>query len=137
MKMPKAISIDLRTRVVEQAAKGMSIKKIQKTFGISRATAYRWIKRKKDRGDVKATEQARPGNRHSILPEEYEEFKEMVNNNRGKNAKEFCKLWKREISSSSMKRYLKKLGFTLKKNNSYMSSVMKRSEKYSERELRP
>lgn len=135
--MAKAMSEDLRKRVVEQAEKGMSIKKIRKTFKVSRATAYRWIKKKRETGSVKAIEPARPGNNHRVLPEEYGEFKEMVNNNRGKNAIDMCALWKRLISPTTMRSYLKKLGFTFKKNNFYIPSAMKMREEYSKKQLQP
>ena len=50
--MGKALSVDLRVRVVEAIGAGMSRRAAATRFGISAATAVRWAQLQRDRGSV-------------------------------------------------------------------------------------
>jgi len=50
--MGKALSVDLRVRVVEAIAAGMSRRAAAVRFGISAATAIRWAQRQREAGSV-------------------------------------------------------------------------------------
>jgi transposase len=50
--MPRALSIDLRSRVVSAIAGGLSCRQAAQRFGISPATAIRWRSHVRTRGDV-------------------------------------------------------------------------------------
>ncbi len=50
--MPKVLSLDLRTRVVAAVAGGMSRRQAAERFGVSAASAVRWVQRSRDAGTV-------------------------------------------------------------------------------------
>ena len=51
--MSKALSVDLRTRVVAAAASGLSHRATAERFGVSAASVSRWRKREREQGDVR------------------------------------------------------------------------------------
>lgn len=52
MKMPKSYSIDLRERVLQYLEKNTNRKAASLLFQVGIATIYRWISRKKEKGNV-------------------------------------------------------------------------------------
>ena len=52
MKMPKSYSIDLRERVLQYLEKNKNRKAASLLFQVGIATIYRWISRKKEKGNV-------------------------------------------------------------------------------------
>jgi transposase len=52
--MPKPYSIDLRKRVLQYLEENNDKMKASQLFQVGIATVYRWIKRKKQRGNVEA-----------------------------------------------------------------------------------
>ncbi len=51
--MSRALSVDLRTRVVAAAASGLSHRATAERFGVSAASVSRWRKREREQGDVR------------------------------------------------------------------------------------
>ena len=56
--MAKALSNDLRSRVIEGIDRGLSRRQAAERFGVSASSAIRWLDRRKKQGDVAAK---RPG----------------------------------------------------------------------------
>src|SRR3989338_2989985 len=52
MKMPKSYSIDLRERVLQYLEKNKNRKDASLLFQVGIATIYRWLARKKEKGNV-------------------------------------------------------------------------------------
>jgi transposase len=63
--MPKALSVDLRTRVVSAIANGLSCRQAAIRFGLSPSTAIRWQALVRTQGDVKPKPQG--GNQRSHI----------------------------------------------------------------------
>ena len=55
--MAKALSIDLRRRVVDAIEQGFSCRQAAERFGVSASSAIRWLDRLKKQGDVAAKRQ--------------------------------------------------------------------------------
>lgn len=51
--MSKALSVDLRVRVLAAVAKGLSHRQAGERFGVSAASVSRWRKLERDQGDVR------------------------------------------------------------------------------------
>lgn len=63
--MPKALSVDLRSRVVSAIANGLSCRQAAIRFGLSPSTAIRWQALVRTQGDVKPKPQG--GNQRSHI----------------------------------------------------------------------
>ena len=50
--MPKSYSVDLRERVLQYLEKNKNRKAASLLFQVGEATIYRWISRKKEKGNV-------------------------------------------------------------------------------------
>jgi transposase len=126
--MAVAYSNDFRNYAVSlHLEKGMRMDEASKAVGVGIATYYRWVAIKKKTGKVDPKIQTRPGHSLKVLENEHDEFRKFLDNNRGKNAIELSKLWKRPMSPSTMTRWIKRVGYTLKKNNIYTKKEMKRN----------
>ncbi len=55
--MAKALSVDLRHRVVDAIEQGLSCRQAAERFGVSASSAIRWLHRLKKQGDVAAKRQ--------------------------------------------------------------------------------
>ena len=55
--MAKALSVDLRRRVVDTIERGLSCRQAAERFGVSTSSAIRWFDRLKKQGDVAAKSQ--------------------------------------------------------------------------------
>lgn len=65
--MPKALSVDLRTRVVGAIAGGLSCRQAALHFGVSASTAIRWQQMVRTKGDITPDKQG--GNQRSHIIE--------------------------------------------------------------------
>jgi transposase len=64
--MAKALSVDLRRRVVDAIEHGLSCRRAAARFGVSASSAIlRWLDRLKKQGDVAAMRQGQGGDRKS------------------------------------------------------------------------
>lgn len=126
--MPQPYSYDLRQKVI-QAIKldGLKIIEASQLFNISRNTITLWLKRQEQTGDFLALPNQPPGNGHKII--EWERFREFAKIHGDKTQVEMAKLWDGEISSRTISRALKKIGFTRKKRPMAIASEMKSSGK--------
>ena len=61
--MAKALSVDLRRRVVDAVDAGASCRSVAVRFGVSASSAIRWVARDRERGDLKPDK--RGGNQRS------------------------------------------------------------------------
>lgn len=109
----EAYSLDLRQRVIILLKKGMHLKVIAEMLEISYRTVARWTKRHLEKGEISIKNNG--GRPPKINREDFIEFME---NNKSKNltldkiAEHF------KVSSSTIQRYLYKLGFRYKKKAS-------------------
>lgn len=113
-KMAASYSYDLRLKVIKYLEDKNTIKAASKMFGISRKTIMEWQKLKKLTGDVKAKTGYQTGHRRIIR--EVEKFKALVEQNNDKSSREIALMWHQKISTSAVSRFLKKLGYSYKKN---------------------
>jgi transposase len=126
--MKQAYSNDFREHAMSlHFEKGMRIDEASKFLKVGQATYYRWIALQKQTGGLSPKKKERQGYDHKVLKEEYDEFRKFLNDNRGKNAIELAQLWKRPIAASTMRKWIKRVGFTLKKNNIYMKKEMRKN----------
>lgn len=111
--MPSPYSNDLRARVLEALNSGMTMTAISKVFSVARKTIYNWQQRMEEVGTLEPKEGYQKGHSHKIKDEI--EFEKFVKANSSKTSKEMAKKWG-NISSSTVRRTLKKLGYSNKKN---------------------
>ena len=113
--MPKTYSYDLRTKVIESIElDGLKICQAAKLFHITHNKIAVWLKRKRLTGDFKPRLNKPPGHSHRIT--DWEKFREFVQNNGDKTQEQMAQLWAEDISSRTISRALKRIGFTRKKN---------------------
>jgi len=112
--MPKPYSYDLRQKVI-QAIQRDGIKKgeASQLFNISRNTIDLWLKRQVLSGDFQPKPMNPNGHGHKIT--DWPKFQEFAQLHGDKTQKEMAQLWEGEISSRTIARALKKIGFTRKK----------------------
>jgi transposase len=112
--MAKPYSYDLRQKVI-QAIKVDGLKKSEASqiFNISRNPINLWLKRLSQTGDYQAKPNQPPGNGPNIA--DSEEFREKAKADGDKTQVDMAKLSKEHISSPTISRALKKIGFTRKK----------------------
>jgi len=128
--MPQPYSYDLRQKVI-QAIKleGLKIIEASQLFNISRNTIALWLKRQDETGDFLALPNQPPGNGHKIT--DWELFRQFAKIHGDKTQVEMAKLWDGEISSRTISRALKKIGFTRKKRLMATGNEMKPSGRLS------
>jgi transposase len=125
--MMRAYDYDLRRVVMKAVDERKSFKEISEQYGIDRKTIYRWRMSRKNRGDFKAKEEYVRGPAPKI--KDLEALKAFVINNKNKTLKELANLWFEPISGESIRRALKKINFTYKKNF-WLSRKIGKTEKY-------
>jgi transposase len=111
--MSKAYSTELRARALLAVASGEKIGKTAKLFGISERTLFIWRKQQEKSGKISAIKHYQRGYGHKI--QDLDKFRDFVIKNPGLTTKEMA-LMLGNISASSIKRYLKKINFSRKKN---------------------
>lgn len=124
--MPKPYSYDLRQKVI-QAIKldGLKISEASILFNISCNTIGLWLKRQTETGDFLALPNKPNGNGHKIS--DWEKFREFAKTHGDKTQVEMASLWDGEISSRTISRALRKIGFTRKKRPTATVRAMKSS----------
>lgn len=120
--MPGALSMDLRERVIAAyEGGGYTYKTVAKAFAVGEATVNRWLRLRRETGAV--TPRAhRGGNPGKIRGEELARFRKLVERHRDWSAPELTRAWAKEtgqeVHRSTVKRALRRLGFTHKKSPS-------------------
>jgi transposase len=126
----KPYSKDLRLKVLEALDRGMPRREVAQIFGISMPTIKRWLKRRRETGEVAPRPSPGPPARKGMALEEalpaqlranpdftLEEHRQLFEETHG-----IC------VSSSSISRAFERLGLPLKKRHSSLQSATKRSE---------
>lgn len=111
--MAKAYDYDLRIRAIKLIDSGLPITDVHILLNISRDTLYAWIKLKARSGDLISRKPGRKGSSHKV--KDLAKFKEFVQINADKTQTELAALWPIPIAQTTIGRYLRKIGFTLKK----------------------
>ena len=127
----KPYSKDLRLKVLAAVDRGMPRKQAAEIFGVSLPTIKRWLKRRKETGEVDAKPVPGPPARKGAALEEalpsqlranpdftLEEHRELFEETHGIS-----------VSTSSISRAFERLGLPLKKRHSSLPSATKRSER--------
>lgn len=113
--MPKPYSYDFRQKVLEAIElDGMPKTEAAQVFHISRNTINLWLTRKADTGDF-AAKSNRSHQSHDKITD-WEQFRRFVEANGDKTQAQMAELWPTDISSRTIARALRKIGFTRKKN---------------------
>jgi transposase len=111
--MPQIYSSDFREKILNALEKGASATSLSKLFSISRKTIYNWQERFRSTGSVEAN---RSGPKlMSGKIQDLVAFKKFVEEKPDRSSEEMANDWQ-NISSSAIRRYLKLIGFTNKKN---------------------
>jgi transposase len=118
--MPKSISVDLRTRVMTAIDNKVgTLKEIAKRFAVGERTIYSWLKLRRSTNDIAPRVNYQKGHSHTIS--DWEEFGKFVANHTHLMSPAMCVEWEKiygkPISRTVMKRGLKKIGYTFKKNS--------------------
>ena len=111
--MPKLYSIDLKEKVINALESGYTATSISQTFDISRKTIFNWQKKLKETGTMEPEKFGRKDLSGKI--QDLEEFRKFVEEKPDRSSTELAKDWG-DISSSTIRKYLKRIGFTNKKN---------------------
>jgi transposase len=128
--MPKPYSYDFRQKVIQAIElDGLKKQEASELFNISRNTINLWLKRKAETGDVQALPNRPPGNNHKI--KDSARFRAFALTHGDKTQVEMAQLWQGDISSRTISRALKKIGFTRKKRLTATSNRMSRNGKRS------
>ena len=128
-----AYSLDLRLKVLEAIERGIPRKEVVRTFGISMPTLERYLRRRRQTGNL--APKPSPGRTPSILAtvEERRMLWRQLEENADASLERHCELWEKErgvrVSISTMSRAIRhKLGWTLKKRVWEPPSETKRRE---------
>ena len=113
----KAYSKDLRLRVLAAVDRGMPRAEVAKTFGVSASTIKRYLKLRRQTGDVRPKPIRGPPARKRMILEEV--LPAEVRINPDLTLEEHCELFEEthgvKVSTATMSRALKRLGLPLKK----------------------
>ena len=128
----KTYSKDLREKMLAAVDGGMPRKEAVSVFGVSSATLKRWLRRRRETGDVEPNR--RPGMRPRIgaTTEERQALWEQLEKNPDATLEEHRRLWEREravrISVSTMSRAIRRLGWTYKQRRWEPPSATRKPE---------
>jgi len=126
--MGKAISEDLRLRVLKLYRSGKTAAEVASHFGVCGRSVYRWDKQEKEQGTL-ASGRVRSGRKGKIvIDQRFEEFaKATAHQNLQEMADRWNKMGEEQVSQMAMCRAVAKLGWTRKKRRTTTKSAAKRS----------
>jgi len=111
-------SVDLRERVIAAVDNNIPVTKVVDIFKVSRRVIYEWLELRKKTGSLEPKSGYQNGHSHKIT--NWDAFRIFVEANKHKTIKGMAIEWKKSnneiISISAMRRSLKKIGYTSKKN---------------------
>jgi transposase len=128
-----AYSKDLRMRVLAAVDRGIPREEIVRVFGVSLATIGRWLRRRRETGDVAAARPS-PGRTRSICAraEERRALRAQLEENPEATLDEHRELWERgggmRVSVATMSRAIRRLGWTYKQRRWEPPSATRRPE---------
>jgi transposase len=113
----RAYSEDLRAKVLRAVDQGCARKEIVKLLGVSPATIKRYLKQRRERGDV--APKAIPGRPPKKLGPLQAELVVQLQAHNDLGLEDQCRLWEQShgvrVSTSTMSRAIKRVGWTRKK----------------------
>lgn len=113
-----ALSVDLRERVIAAVNKNIRITEIAKIFKVSRRVIYNWLNLLNKSKNLTPKSGYQKGHSHKI--HDLDKFKLFVEKNKHRTAKQMVVLWQELtgtiMTEAVMGRYLKKIGYSSKKN---------------------
>lgn len=122
--MPRPYSYDLRRKVIEAIElNGMKRCEASEYFNISRNTINLWLQRKAQTGDFRPSSREYRSSTHKIV--DWEKFRVFAQTYGDRTQEEMAQLWEEDISSRTISRALKKIGFTRKKKPTVTLKEMK------------
>lgn len=127
-----AYSKDLRLRALTAVDRGERREEIARLFGVSVATIGRYVRRRRETGEV--APRPSPGRTPSILrtAEERDALWRQLEANPEATLEEHCEAWERErgvrVSVATMSRAIRRLGWTYKQRRWVLPSVTSRPE---------
>jgi transposase len=125
----KAYSKDLRLRVLSAVDRGMPRKDVARVFGVSEPTIRRYLKLRRETGDVKPKPVPDPPARKGAALEAA--LPAQARTNPDLTLAEHCELFEDvhgvKVSTATMSRAFEKLGLPLKKSPSSQPSATKKS----------
>lgn len=128
--MAQPYSYDLRAKVIAAIEMdGLKKSEASELFNISRSNIYLWLQRKAQTGDFKPKPNKPLGHSHKIT--DWEKFREFATTHGDKTQEEMAQLWEGDISSRTISRALKKIGFTRKKRPMGTKNAMTTNVRYS------
>jgi transposase len=126
----KPYSKDLRLKVLEAVDRGMPRTEVAQIFGVSMPTIKRWLKRRRETGEVDPIPNPGPPARKGVALEEA--LPSQFGANPDFTLKEHRQLFEESygisVSTSSISRAFERLGLPLKKRHSVLQSATNRSE---------
>jgi transposase len=127
----KAYSVDLREKVLRAVDQGYPRQEIVKLLGVSRATIKRYLKQRRETGTV--APKAIPGRTPKKLGLLQAELVTQLQAHDDLSLEEQCRLWEQShgvrVSTSTMSRAIKRVGWTRKKRRWVPLSAVKKSER--------
>jgi transposase len=123
--MPRAMSEDLRKRVVAMRRSGCSVEEVAAHFQVSRDSVYRWDALERKSGSF-TSGYARCGRKSSLNEEEFRAFAEA---HAHATLRQMQAHWKYEVSLMALSRMLRKIGWTHKKSTMPTANATKRNAK--------
>jgi transposase len=126
----KTYSVDLREKVLRAVDQGYPRSEIIKLFGVSRATIKRYLKQRREIGDVKMRSiPGRPSKKFAPLQAG---LTAQLQAHPDATLQTHCQLWEQEygmqVSTTTMGRAIRRMGWTRKKRRWVPLSVTKRPE---------
>lgn len=107
----KAYSKDLRLKVLEAVDRGMPRKEVARIFGVSLPSIKRWLKRRRESGDVEPSPRPGPPARKGALLEQW--LPNQLENNPDLTLAEHCESFEEdsgvEVSTATMSRRILRL----------------------------
>jgi transposase len=126
----KPYSKDLRLKVLEAIDRGMPRTEVAQIFSVSMPTIKRWLKRRRETGEVDPKPNPGPPARKGVALEEA--LPSQVRANPDFTLQEHRQLFEESygisVSTASISRAFERLGLPLKKRHSVLQSATRRSE---------
>lgn len=116
-----AYSLDLRLKALDAVDRAISRREVIRTFGISMPTLERYLRRRREAGDL--TPKPSPGRTPSICAtvEDRRALWRQLEENDDATLQHHCELWEKErklrVSVATMSRAVRRLGWTFKKSH--------------------
>ena len=126
----KAYSVDLRAKVLRAVDEGYARKEIVKLLGVSPATIKRYLKQRRETGEV--APKRIPGRPPKKLGPLQAELVAQLQAHNDLGLEEQCRLWEQShgvrVSTATMSRAIKRVGWTRKKRRWQPASGVRKSE---------